>query len=359
MSAESSLAQHTLVTWRADPRTVRILRYAVGSTLAVAVAMGIDWQLSFLTPVLALSFLGSPAPRPTFKQMATFVGVVAVAGLVGVTVSAALLPYPWVFLLVEGLLLFLLFYNGARGAPALLITWLLIALTVIPVMGLQSMALAVAVAQGLVAGSVGALAIVWLAHVLLPDRPARGAVTTSSAASAPATADRPTPEQCATRAWLNTAVVFPVVAFYLVTGLTSVLILVMIALLCMKPDMSSGYKAGIALIVGNVMGGVAAILMYEVLVMVPEYGYLILLTLLAALLFGGRLFSDSPKAPLFGMAFSTVLLVVLSTTSSYGEADAKAWTRVVQITVAVVYLVVAFGTIRSLRRKPETSNATS
>ena len=141
MSAEAALTQDAATSWRSDARTVRVFRYAVGSTLAVPLAMGIDWQLSFLAPILALSFLGTPAPRPAPKLMVTFIAIVAAASLFGVTVSALLLPYPIVFLLVEGLLLFLLFYHLARGAPALLVTWLMIALTVIPVMALQSMQL--------------------------------------------------------------------------------------------------------------------------------------------------------------------------------------------------------------------------
>ena len=51
-----------------DLRTVRVLRYATGAALAMAVAMGIDWQLSYLLPVLSLSFLASPDPCPTLKQ---------------------------------------------------------------------------------------------------------------------------------------------------------------------------------------------------------------------------------------------------------------------------------------------------
>ncbi|UCD23757.1 MAG: DUF2955 domain-containing protein [Gemmatimonadota bacterium] len=358
MSAEATVTPSAATTWRSDARTVRTFRYAGGSTLAVALAMGIDWQLSFLAPILALSFLGTPAPRPAPKLMVTFIVIVAAASLFGVTVSALLLPYPIVFLLVEGLLLFLLFYHLARGAPALLVTWLMIALTVIPVMALQSMELAIAIAKGLVVGAAGALAIVWITHVLLPD-PITDVASATTAPNGKERSAQPTRHECATRAWLNTVVVFPVVALYLMTGLTSVLILVMIALLSMQPDVSTGYKAGIALIVGNLMGGIAAIVMYELLVMVPEYAYLILLTFLAALFFGGQLFSDKPKAPLFGMAYSTMLLVVLSTTSSFGDADAKAWTRVAQITIAVVYLVVAYGAIRSLRGKPESAHATS
>ena len=358
MSAEAAAASRALATWRADLRLVRIFRYAVGSTLAVALAMGIDWQLSFLTPILALSFFAPPARRPKPKAMAAFIGIVAAAAAFGVFVSATLLVYPVVFLLVEGLLLFLLYYRNARGAPPLLTTWLMIAVTVIPVVALQSMALAVAVAQGLVVGGVGAMAVVWLAYVLLPDPVTDDSYSPGAGASAGEQPAPPSPAECVSRAWLSTIVVFPVLALYVYLGLTSVIILIFVALLSMQPDLATGHKAGKAMIVGNVMGGIGAIVMFELLVMIPEYGFLILLTLLAGLAFGSRLFSGAPTAPLFGMAFSTVLLVVLSSTSAFGEAGAKAWTRVLQITTAVVYLVVAYAAVRSLRSQSETNHAT-
>ena len=332
---------------------VRIFRYALGGTLALGLALGIDWRMSFLTAVLALSFLGTPAPRPTAKAMASFAGVVAVACSLGVMAAAVFLPYPVVFLLLEGLVLFLLFYHGARGAPPLLIVWLMIALTVIPVVGLISMALAIAVAKGIVVGAVTALAVVWLAHILVPDP----AVTGPAALTPRAPPTPPSPRAAAARAWLNVTVVYPVVVVFYVFGLTSVLVLVFVALLSMQPSLEKGFKAGMALIVGNTLGGVAAIVMYELLVMVPQFGFLLVLTLMAALFFGSRLFSDSPKAPLFGMAFSTLVLVIGSTTSSYGDAGSKVWTRVIQITIAVVYLVVAHRLVARLRRKPETKHA--
>jgi hypothetical protein len=361
MSGSASVAASAVSSWRADPRTVRTFRYAAGSTLAMALALGVDWRLSFIAPVLTLSFLGSPAPRPTAKTAVGFLGVIALASAVGVLLSALLLPYPAVFLLLEGLMLFLLFYHGARGANPLLISMLLVALTVIPVVGLQTMLLAVAVAQGLVVGAGTAVAVVWVAHVLIPDPAASRSTSTggTSPSNGAAKPKLPSPEAAAARAWLSTIVVFPVVLLYFVLGLTSVLILVFIALLSMQPDFSAGFKAGKALIVGNVLGGIAAIAMYELLVMMPQFSFLLLLTLLAGLVFGARLFSGVPAAPLFGMAYSTLLLVIGSTTSMFGDANAKAWTRVIQITIAVVYLVVAFGVVTRLRRRPETSHATS
>jgi uncharacterized membrane protein YccC len=336
MSAESAAAQSTAAT--TDLRLVRTVRYAAGTTLAVALAMGIDWQLAYLTPVLALMFLAPPAQRPNPNKLVGFIGIVAVASMAGVAMSGTILMYPVAFLLLEGLILFLLFYRHARGAPPMLTMWLMIAVTVIPVVALQSMDLTLAVAQGLVVGAAVAVAVVWIAYALIPD-PADAEPGASAATGAKD--------------------VFPVVALFLYLGLTSVLILVFVALLSMQPDLATGKKAGKALIVGNLIGGVAAIIVFELLVMVPELYFLLLLTLIVGLSFGGRLFSGSPTGPLFGQAYSTMLLVVLSATSAFGEADAKAWTRVLQIITAVVYLVAAHAAVRSLVGKSETDHATT
>jgi hypothetical protein len=97
------------------------------------------------------------------------------------------------------------------------------------------------------------------------------------------------------------------------------------------------------------IGGAAAIAMYELLVLVPEFVFLLLLTFLAGLVFGSRVFSGKPTGALYGMAFSTLLLVIGSTTSSTGDAGAKVYSRIAQIMVAVVYVVVAFGSIERFR----------
>ena len=92
---------------------------------------------------------------------------------------------------------------------------------------------------------------------------------------------------------------------------------------------------------------------YDILEMILLFGFMVLLTLFCALLFGTGLFADGKWAPLFGMAFSTVLLIIGSTTSSFGDANAKASTRVIQITIAVVYAVVTFNMLKSLLPRRE------
>ena len=344
MSANDAAAVAPLAAGTTDIRSVRTLRYALGSTLAMAVAMGFDWQLSFLTPVLVLSFLGSPAPRPAIKNLVTFELVVAVACAVGLAVGLLLVPFPVVYLLVLGLLLFHLFYAHTKGAPALIITWMLIALLLIPILASLSSALAIAIAGYIIFGSAVALVIVWLAHIAMPDPPQATTKVSTAAAEKTRSAEREI-----YRALMSTAVVFPVAAlFFAFQSASSLVILVFIALLTLQPSLAAGYKAGLALIVGNLAGGIASMIFYDLLVVAPHFAFMVSLTLLSALLFAAGLFSSSRWAPLFGMAFSTLLLIIGSTTSSYGEAGDKASTRVIQITLAVIYAVVAHNLILNL-----------
>jgi len=325
---------------------IRILRYAVGSTIAMAVAMGFDWPLSFLTPVLTLSFLASPAPRPSLKMGFNFVLAIAIAGYIGLLVGRILLPYPFVYIPFVGLLLFRIYYAKGGTLPPILILWLLIALLLIPLMMMQSHALANIIALNLVIGGGATLLVVWISYALLPDRVDKE-ISNTPTAKPPA----PTKEERFRTAADTTIVVFPVLILFYVFQLSGgLLILIMIALLSMQPGFAKDFKGGKALIIGNTIGGLAAIVFYELLVIMPEYIFLVLLTLLAGLMFGSRLFSGNPKAALYGMAFSTLLLVIGSTTSSSGEANAKVYTRIIQIMAAVIYVVVAFGLLEHFKK---------
>lgn len=336
------------VSWLSDLRTVRILRYAFGSTVAMALAMGFDWPLSFLTAVLTLSFLGAKTPRPSAKSLATFVVVVAAACSVGLIVGL-LVSYPTVYLLALALVLFRLFYAKAGGAPALLVTWMLIAVLLLPILTSLSGQLAFLVATYMVFGTAMAMVVVWCSHMALPDPDVEG-----SPAAATVAPEALAPERRVRLAVMSTLVVCPVAGVLFAYQHTDgLLILIFIAILTLQPSLSAGYKAGLGLIVGNVIGGIASMMFYDVLVIVPYFAFMVLLTFFAALLFGMGVFSDGKWAPLLGMAFSTVLLIIGSTTSSFGDADAKASTRVIQITIAVVYAVLAFNAVKSLLPRRE------
>ena len=330
----------------ADPRDRRVLRYALGATLAMAVAMGFAWDLSFIVPILTLMLLASPAPRPTLRAGVALVTTIAFACFVGLWAIKYLLNFMWAFFPILGLLLLGVFLAKARGTSPFLIIWLLIAVLLLPMVAVQSPNLAYFLVRGLVLGAVITLLVVWTAHVLVPDAPAP--VAASAPPPSPPRLDDGTAQALALT---QTLVVLPLlVLFHLFEWTGAILVLIFVALLSLQPGFASSFRAGKAMLVGNALGGVTAIVMFGFLTVVPEYPFLILLTLLAGLFFGSRLMSDRPTAPLYGMAYSTLLLVIAMTTSTEGDARAKVYDRLLQMGLAVLYVVIAFGLIEHWRR---------
>ena len=69
---------------------------------------------------------------------------------------------------------------------------------------------------------------------------------------------------------------------------------------------------------------------------------LALLVFGVSLMFGQKIFSDSPTASLYGTGLNTVIVLLGATTASFGdEAAAKMWVRLLQISAACLYIVAA------------------
>ncbi len=321
----------------------------MGVTIATAVALGVAWPLSYLTPVLTATFLAPPGRPVPLKVGVGFVLTVAAACLFALVFSAALLPYPVAYTLLIGWLLAVMFFARASGAPPVLILWMLIAMMIIPVLMLESADLAGFIAGQLVFGSAAAILFVWLAHGLVPAPPDPPSPATPTAATETIT---PSTREHVRDAATSTLVVFPVVMLFTFFQLTEhLLVLIFIALLGQQIRMGAGRQAGYAMIVANLAGGIVSIAFYNLLVAVPWLPFLLVLTLLCGLLFGSLLFSEHKYAKLAGSAFTTVLLIIGSTTTSTSEAGGKVVTRVLQIIAAVLYLVVALNLVDKLGRR--------
>lgn len=341
-----------------DARSRRIVRFALGTTLASAIAFLTGFELPFLVPILAAMLLGSPAPRPSLRSGGGFVLTIGVASVVGLIVTRLFVHFPPAFLLVAFLILFRLYYALWSGKSPFLVVWLLIASMLIPLIGLASMGLAIGIAKGITAGAAIAIGAVWLAHGLLPDppppmAPESASDTTSASAEGGETKALPPVEVRYRMAMTSTAVVFPVLVLIFSFNLTGgALILIFIALLSLQPSFAAGWKMGKGLIAGNVIGGLASIAIYEILVAYPAFTFFLLLMLLAGLVFGRVMFSDHPMAPLFKTGFNTVVLLVgMSIAITSTEAGSKFYERIVQIMVAVFYVVAAFGLIEWIQKR--------
>jgi hypothetical protein len=314
----------------------------------MALATGIAWPLSFLSPVLVGLLLSSPA-RLSLRAGVGFVAIIAVAMGASFVFSVVFLSYPVVFLALIGLLLFRVFHAASGDAHPLSILWMVVGFCVIPLVTLTSAQAGAIVAVYITIGAAVAVALALLVQGLIPDP-----VVPSVAAAPPA--PKPTHEASERfrSATISTLAVWPLLVFFYVFQLTGdLVVLIFAAILAISANLQAGFKGGMALIIANVGGGVVTILVYNLLVAVPEFGFSIVLMLLTTLLIGQRRFSDAPTAGLYGSAMNTVLIVIGGVTTSTGEAGAKIYVRIAQIIIAVIYIVVSLGLLESLwKRKP-------
>ncbi len=321
-----------------------VVRYAVGSTLLMALAMGIGWDMAFLTPVLALGFLAPGTTMPKFREGMTFIGIIAATTISGFVFTRYLLDYMFLFILLLGLALLSIFYTNRLSAKAKV--FMLISLLLLPMLGMESMALAFVFTKTFILGAAITVILVWVVYALFPDKSVPGA---DKAGQVPPGAV-PSTEARFRYALETLIIVFPVVlAFFFFQWSGGLIILIFITILSMQS--SFNYKAGMAMIIGNLLGGVFAIVLYELMVMVPQYLFFILMVLATAIFFSSRLFSSSPKAPLFGMGFSTFLLIMGQSISGTDDAGGKVWMRVIMIMIAVIYVVSAFGILEAYKTR--------
>jgi len=317
-----------------------ILRYASGVALSVALAFGIGWPLSFLGAILTAAFLGNRNPRPNLKATFSIIIAIAVIFAVGSAATIYLYPYPAVFLVLFCWCLFLTFYAAARGTSGFIILLFTLALLLLPLIGGPEPYLALVVSIGLLKSATAALVCVHIAHTLFP-----GGTLESEQIPLQTTA-----RDAAYSAWLSTAVILPFALVCLVFNLSgAVLPLIIIATLAQKPDFSAGTAGSRALLAANIGGGIVAIVFFKFLSATPQLGFLVAGFFLLALLFGQQIFSGKPTAPLYGSAFSTVLVLIGTGTSAYGDqADAKFFERIALLLVAVTYVIFALSLLQSI-----------
>jgi hypothetical protein len=320
-----------------------LLRYALGSTLLMALAMGIGWDLAFLTPVLALGFFAPGSTMPSFKEGLAFVATIALTTLTGFIFTKLFLDYILLFILLLGLALLTIFYTNKLGPKPKV--FMLISLLLIPMLGLQNLAISLVFTKMFIGGAAITMVLVWVIYSLFPDKPAAHASVTGKAAD-----EGPSAQARFSYALDTLMIVFPVVlVFFFFQWTGGLIILIFITILSMQP--SFNYKAGMAMIIGNLLGGIFAIVAYELVVMVPFYPYFVLMVLAVSLFFASKLFSKSPKAPLFGMGFSTFLLITGQSITSTDDAGGKVWMRVLMIMIAVIYVVTAFRILEAYKEK--------
>jgi hypothetical protein len=115
-------------------RTVQVFRLTFGMTASAGIAFLSAWPLSFITPLLVAKLLSLPRDPP----LKAGVGLIVILSVSFFLSAWLLLPtarYPAVHLLLMGLILFHLFFAKAGGANPIMVTFTLIGVMAIALVG--------------------------------------------------------------------------------------------------------------------------------------------------------------------------------------------------------------------------------
>src|SRR5215468_7158910 len=261
------------------------LRLAFAATLAMVWGTMIREPLPGLTAVLAAQILvGMPRP-PRPRQAAALVVVIAITGGAAYAVSAAFADRCLILMAALGLLFFLGFAmrERAAGRPSLPATMLLNATAVVPVLTFQADVLGAGVLETLIIAAARAMLVVWLLYALFPA-PQEEAATGAPAGAAPASGMPVTKQGGTARTLAKVAIVLPAQLFYLAepTALAFPALLGLVTFLTAQ-DPAAGRAQLVILLLGNLVGSVAAAAAAAVFEVGPPLPALMLIALLGSL----------------------------------------------------------------------------
>ncbi|MCA0933354.1 hypothetical protein LCM02_12900 [Lutimonas saemankumensis] len=329
---------------------IPVIRYVLGSCFILGVTSLMNYDLAYLTSVLSLGYLAPGAKPLSFKQGGGFLLILTLITGTAVIFSELFLEYAMVFMPL--LLLSLLWLYYTDKIPMMVKLFSLISMVIIPFVSIDTAAIGSYVASRLVFNAFMAVLLSQIIFMVFP----------LCEADIPFEKKKEEARKKTDRERYNYAIsiiviLLPVLLlFYMFKLSSSVLILTFIAILSISPALANP-KVGLVMIVANILGGLFGILGYKLLVIVPNFTFMILLVFVIGMFFGSRLFSDSKYAAIFGSGFSTFLLILGSVTSSDAEAGSKVWSRVIQISIAVIYVVIAFNILNRIleSKKKETA----
>ncbi|MEX0275818.1 MAG: DUF2955 domain-containing protein [Flavobacteriaceae bacterium] len=319
-----------------------ILRCLFGVTLSLVTATSLGYAIPHITAVFALMFLEvGKRPLGTKKEILVVLAI-GVLGYFGVLVGNYLIDYPLVILPILALVIF---WSFRWVSVPLVVRLLFLMLTVlIPFISMKAAILGDVLLLAMLLNLIVALVMVRLSFFLFPWQESE---TTEyfkeekkQASSLDLNLDK--------LAFNGMIVLFPLVfLFYLFNANIAILTLVFVLILGLDPFIYRS-KKGTALLLANVIGGVAGILAYNVLVVAPSYLLYILLVLSIGFFFAINLFSGKKIAPVFKIGFNTFFVVMGTISTSSNEAGNTLWERLLQIGLAILYVTMAFKMMNKL-----------
>jgi Protein of unknown function (DUF2955) len=327
-----------------SPETARhraALRLAFAATLAMVWGTMIREPLPGLTAVLAAQILVAIPRPPGPRQAAALVAVIAATAGAAFAVSAVFSDRLLLLMASLGLLFFIGFTmrERAAGRPSLPATMLLNATAVVPVLTVQANILGAGVIETLVGAAIRAMVVVWLLYAIFPA-PQEEAASVLAGAT-PASGIPVTEQRSAARTLAKVAIALPAQLFYLVepTALAFPALLGLVTFLTTQ-DPAAGRVQLLILLLGNLVGSIAAAVASTALEVGPPLPTLSLMALLGSLGFAGWIMTAG-RRPGGAVALTGLVtfLMLFGLTASPTAFEVPVLDRIADIFVLSLYTI--------------------
>ena len=321
-----------------------VLRLAIGLGFAVLIAYGLGLPAPFIVCLLTVVMLCKPGPPIPLLKGVVIVGVVAALLVTGVLMVPLLENYRVTGVILTGVILYAVFFAGARKASPLTFI-LVIAFTIIPAVGVADQALVTALSEAFAVGLGIGVLVGGFSHALFPDVPAGANI-----APAPASVSTEAAKWQAIKA---TVVVMPAFvltltnpAFYLPTIMKSVT-------LGQQATATNAGSAGRELVGSTLMGAWMAVLVWCGLSLQPNLWMLMLWMVAAALWAGAKLFGvwRTSFSPSFWSNALITMLILLGPAIEDANVGKDVYrASAIRVALFVAVAIYAWATVWALER---------
>ncbi|WP_299022063.1 hypothetical protein [uncultured Photobacterium sp.] len=138
-------------------------------------------------------------------------------------------------------------------------------------------------------------------------------------------------------------VAYPVLVYFYYFQINgAILTMVFIGILSLQITTVKSIKISLFLLMTNGIGGLLAVIMYELLVTTPQFLFLLTLITLVSLVISSRIYLQPEKAPIWAGVMSAMLVVLGGIIASDSKLiEVSFYGRIAQILLASVYMIAA------------------
>lgn len=321
-----------------------VLRLAVGLALSAFIAYGFGLSMPYMVCVLAVIVLMKPGPPIAFIKGLIISMLFASLLAAGVLMIPVMENYAFAGILMTSLALYGVFYWGMRSGNPLTII-LVIAITLIPVIGVAEQALVSPIIKAIAVGVGVGVLVSGLSHAFFPDD-----VIADQAKKTLPTISRENASWIALRAAF---VVMPAFILALINPSVFVATIMKTVTLAQQASSINARNAGQELVGSTLMGALIALIVWAGLSLWPNLWMLILWLSAAALWTGNRLYGikvSSSPASYWSNALITVLILLGPAIEDSANGKDVGSASLVRVVLFVAVALYAWGMVWALER---------